>query len=136
MQITREFAKYQLIPVHFAQANVAASQTNVQLKDSSGQVEGLSMPFAGEVLSIAIDLSAAATAGSLTVGVTNGGTENATTTQTITTAAAKTAIFPRGTMTFVAGDKLGVEITSSGTWDATTADMSVTVLVALAVEGV
>lgn len=136
MQITREFAKYQLVPIVFSQANVAASQTNVQIKDCSGQVDGLSMPFAGEVLSIAVDLSAAATAGTLTVGVTNGGTENATTTQTIATAAAKTAIFPRGTMTFVAGDKLGVEVTTSGTWDATTADMSITVLVALTVEGV
>jgi len=136
MQITREFAKYQLVPVTFAQANVAASQTNVQLKDASGQVEGLSMPFAGEVLSIAIDLTAAATAGSLTVGVTNGGTEAAATTQTITTATAAVKAFPRGTMLFAAGDKLGVEITSSATWDGITADLVVTVLVALAVEGV
>jgi hypothetical protein len=136
MQITREFAKYQLVPLTFAQANVAASQTNVQLKDASGQVEGLSMPFAGEVLAICVDLTAAATAGSLTVGVTNGGTEATATTQTITTAAAATKAFPRGTMTFVAGDKLGVEITTNASWDAITADMAVTVLVALAVEGV
>lgn len=134
MQITREFAKYQLVPVAFAQANVAATQTNVQLL--SDGVEGVSMPFAGEVLAIAVDLSAAATAGSLTVGVTKGGTENATTTQTITTETAKTAIFPRGTMTFVAGDKLGAEITTSGTWDATTAELSVKVFVSLTVEGV
>ena len=136
MQITREFAKYQLIPLTFAQANVAADQTNVQLKDATGQVEGLSMPFGGEVLSIAIDTSAAATAGSLAVGVTKGGTENASTTQTITTATAAVKAFPRGTMLFSAGDKLGVEITTNSTWDGTTADLAVTVLVALAVEGV
>lgn len=136
MQITREFAKYQLVPMTFFQANVAASQTNVQLKDATNQAEGLSMPFAGEVVSIAIDTTVAATAGSLTVGVTNGGTEAAATTQTITTATAATKAFPRGTMLFAAGDKLGVEITSSATWDGTTADLVVTVLVALAVEGI
>jgi hypothetical protein len=136
VQITREFAKYQLIPLTFAQANVAASQTDVQLKDASGQVEGLSMPFAGEVLAVSVDLTAAATAGSLAVGVTKGGTEAAATVQTLTTAAAATKAFPRGTMTFAAGDKLGVEITTAAAWDATTADMAVTVLVALAVEGV
>jgi hypothetical protein len=136
MQITREFAKYQLIPVTFFQANVAADQTDAQIKDASGQVEGLSMAFAGEVLAVSVDLSAAATAGSLAVGVTKGGTEAAATVQTLTTAAAATKAFPRGTMTFAAGDKLGVEITTSATWDGTTADLVVTVLVALAVEGV
>lgn len=134
MQITREFAKYQMLNVNFAQANVAASQTNVQVLHHG--VEGVSMPFAGEVLAIAVDLSAAATAGTLTVGVTKGGTETAATTQTITTATAKTAIFPRGTMTFVAGDKLGAEITTDAGWDATTAELSVEVFVALTVEGV
>lgn len=134
MQITREFAKYQLLPLTFAQDNVADSQTNVQLLANG--VEGISMPFAGEVLALVVDLSAAASAGSLTVGVTKGGTENATTTQTITTAAAKTAVFPRGTMPFVAGDKLGVEITTSASWDGTSSELAVQVLVALAVEGV
>jgi hypothetical protein len=134
MQITREFAKYQMLSVVLSQANVAASQTNVQLL--SAGVEGVSMPFAGEVLAIGIDLSAAATAGELSVGATKGGTENAATTQTITTATAKTAIFPRGTMTFVAGDKLGAEITTSAGWDATTAELCVNLFVSLTVEGV
>ena len=31
MQITREFAKYQLVTIPFALANVPASQTDVQL---------------------------------------------------------------------------------------------------------
>lgn len=134
MQITREFAKYQLVPLAFAQANVAASQTNVQIL--SDGVEGVSMPFAGEVLAIAVDTSAAATAGSLAVGVTKGGTENATTTQTLTTGTAAVKAFPRGTMPFVAGEKLGVEITTDASWDATTAELSVKVFVAFAVEGV
>jgi len=136
MQITREFAKYQLVTLSFGVANLSASQTDVQIKDATGQVEGISMPFAGELLAISIDTTAAATAGELTVGATKGGTENASTTQTITTATAATNAFARGTATFVAGDKLGVEITTSADWDATTADLSVQLLVALAVEGV
>jgi hypothetical protein len=136
VQITREFAKYQLVPVTFSLANVPASQTDLQLKDASGQVEGITMPFAGEVVALVADLSAAATAGELAIGVTKGGTEVAATTQTITTATAARKAFPRGTATFAAGDKLGVEITTSGTWDGTTADLAVQVLVALAVEGV
>jgi len=136
MQITREFAKYQLVTLSFGVANLSASQTDVQIKDATGQVEGISMPFAGELLAISVDTTAAATAGELTVGATKGGTENASTTQTITTATAATKAFARGTATFVAGDKLGVEITTSADWDATTADLSVQLLVALAVEGV
>ena len=136
MQITREFAKYQLVTLSFGVANLSASQTDVQIKDATGQVEGISMPFAGELLAVSVDTTAAATAGSLTVGATKGGTENASTTQTITTATAATKAFARGTATFVAGDKLGVEITTSADWDATTADLSVQLLVALAVEGV
>ncbi len=136
MQITREFAKYQLVTIPFAQTNVAASQTDVQLKDASGQVEGVSMPFAGEVVAIGADLSAAGTAGSLTIGATKGGTENAATTMTITTQSAAVKTLPRGTMRFVAGDKLGVEITTNASWEPITADLVVVLYVALAVEGV
>lgn len=136
MQITRELGKYQIVPVTFALANVAASQTNVQLKDASGQVEGITMPFAGQVVAIAADLSAAATAGSLTVGATIGGTEAAATTQTITTQTTKHAAIKRDAVTFAAGDLIGVEITSSGTWDGTTADLVVTVFVALTLDGI
>lgn len=136
MQITREFAKYQLVTLSFGVANLAADQTDVQIKDATGQVEGISMPFAGEVVAIVVDTTAAATAGELTVGATKGGTEVEATTQTITTATAATKAFPRGTATFSAGDKLGVEISTAATWDATTADLSVQLLVALAVEGI
>lgn len=136
MQITREFSKYQLVTLNFFQSNVAASQTNVQLNDVSNTNDGLTMPFDGEVVAMGIDLSAAATAGELAVGVTKGGTENASTTQTLTTAAADTAAFPRDTMPFAAGDKLGVEITTSASWNGTTSDLAVVVYVALAVEGI
>lgn len=136
MQITREFSKHQVIPVVFAQANVAADQTNVQLKDASGQVDGVTMPFDGVIVALALDLSAAATAGNLTVGVTINGTESATTTQTVTTGTAARAVFDRDDVRFVAGDKLGVEITTSATWNGITADLAAVVFAALAVEGI
>lgn len=136
MQITREFSKHQVIPVVFAQANVAADQTDVQLKDASGQVDGVTMPFAGQIVALALDLSAAATAGELTVGVTINGTENATTTQTVTTGTAARVLFDRDAVGFAAGDKIGVEITTNSTWDGLTADLAVNVFAALAVEGI
>ena len=136
MQITREFSKHQVVPVVFGVANLAADQTDVQLKDSTGQVEGVSMPFGGVIVGLSIDTTAAATAGELTVGVTKGGTEVAATTQTITTATASTAVFDRIAVPFAAGDKIGVEISTTAAWDATTADLSVTVFCALAVAGI
>lgn len=136
MQITRELAKYQVIPFQFFQANVAASQTAVALKDSSNQVTGISMPFAGEVIAVSANLSSAATAGTLTASVTIGGTADADTATAITTQTAKSTVIPRGYTSFVAGDLLGVKITSSGTWDGTTADLVVTVLVAVALDGI
>jgi len=136
MQITREFSKYQIIPVTFGQANVAASQTDVQLKDATNGVEGVTMAFPGLIVGLTVDLSAASTGGQLTVGVTINGTEVAATTQTITTATAVRAIFDRDAVQFAAGDKLGVEITTNAGWTPETAELAVTVLAALAVSGI
>lgn len=136
MQITREFAKYQVVPVTFFQANVAASQSAVALKESTNQNTGITMPFAGQVVAVVANLSAAATAGTLTVSATVGGTADTDTATAITTETAKSTVVPRDKTAFVAGDVLGVKITTSGTWDGTTADLTVTVFVALAVEGI
>lgn len=136
MQITRELAKGQVVVHKFFLANVPASQTDVQLKESSGQVEGLSLPFDGEILAITADLSAAGSAGTLAVGATIDGTEDTDTTVTFTTQTARSLKVPRGKAKFVAGQKLGVEITSSGTWDGTTADLAVCVYVQLDLVGV
>jgi hypothetical protein len=136
MQITREFSKYQVIPVTFGQANVAASQTDVQLKDATNGVEGVTMAFPGIIVGLTVDLSAASTGGQLTVGVTINGTEVAATTQTITTATAARAIFDRDAVKFAAGDKLGVEITTNAGWTPETAELAVNVLAALAVSGI
>lgn len=136
MQVIREFSKYQVVPINFGAANLAASQTDVQLKDGSGQVEGVSMPFSGQIVAFAVDITSAASAGTMTVGVTKGGTEIAATTQTFTTQTSKGVVFIRDSIPFAAGDKLGVEITTDASWNATTADLSALVYVALNVEGI
>jgi hypothetical protein len=94
------------------------------------------MPFDGEILAICADLSAAATAGELSVGATINGTEQAVSTLLFATQVARSAKVARAGARFVAGDKLGVEVTTSGTWNGTTADLAVVVYVQLNLEGV
>lgn len=136
--IIKHTSKGQLVAYTFTQDALAASQTDVQLGigDPSPAVTGYELPFQGDVVALAWTTSAAATAGTLTIGVTNAGTENATTTQTVTTATNGTAVFPRGSVHLQAGDSLGAEITTDGSWDAITADLSVVVYVLHELEGI
>lgn len=142
MQIERIVSRGQLCSFRFMQDNVAASQTDVQLavaevaSAAGNVVDGVTMPFAGEIVAITADVSTAAGAGTLTVGATIGGTEKADPTLSITTQATRRDTCPRGTATFNAGDVLGAEITTDGSWDATTSDLVVTVFVLLYVEGI
>lgn len=143
MQIERITARGQLVPLTFHQNAVAASQTNAQLPlvetsatSSSTDNDEYVMPFDGEIVAISAEVSAAATAGSLTIGATIDGTEAADPTLSITTATEAWDTCPRGTAQFAAGDRIGAEITTSGTWDATTADLAVVVWVLLYVEGI
>jgi hypothetical protein len=135
-------ARGQVLPFVFVQDALAASQTDVQIniQEVSGgmalAVSELSMPWAGRVVGISVNTSAAATAGSLTVGATIDGTEQTASTQTLTTATAASAVFAQTAVPFAAGQKLGVEITTSGTWDAVTADLAVVVYVLLDCQGV
>jgi hypothetical protein len=132
----------QVVALTFMQDNVAASQSNVQLpiaqvaSAAENVIDGYAMPWAGTIIGISAVVSTAATAGSLTVGPTVNGTEAADPTLSITTAASATDTATRGTATFVAGDVIGAEITSSGTWDATSSDLGVTVWVLVDVTGV
>lgn len=139
-QIERVIAKGQLVAFTFGQDALAASQTDVQLPvvmgEASQAVTGYTMPFDGEIVAICADLSVAATAGSLTVGATVGGTEKTDPTLSITTETTKSDKALRNTALFSAGDVLGAEITTSGTWDGTTADLAVTVYVLLHIEGI
>lgn len=131
----------QIVPFLFAQDAVAASQTDVQLNiievasAAALAIDGISMPWAGSVVGISVNLSAAATAGQMTVGVTLDGTEQAATVQTITTATAATAVFNQAAVRFAAGAKLGAEITTNGAWDGTSADLAVFVYVLLDCQG-
>lgn len=116
----------------FYDADVAASQTDAQLKlAGSASAEGIVMPKAGYVIGLTGTLSAAATAGSLTVGVSIDGTEETTTTQTVTTGQEISATFDTigHAIRFEAGEQVGVEITTSADWDATTADLDAQVWV-------
>lgn len=139
-QIERVIAKGQLVSYTFGQDALAASQTDVQLPVAIGEasqaVTGYTMPFDGEIVAITADLSAAGSAGTLTVGATVGGTEKTDPTLSITTETTKSDKALRGTAVFSAGDILGAEITTDGSWNGTTADLAVTVYVLLHIEGV
>lgn len=142
MQIDRTIAKGQLVPLVFMQDALAASQTDVQLliaevaSAASNAIDGYVMPFAGEIVAVTARLSAAATAGTLTVGPTVNGTEKTDPTLSITTAVSASDTAVRGTSTFVAGDLIGAEITTGGTWDGTTTDLGVVVWVLLYLDGI
>jgi len=115
----------------FTDENVAASQTDAQLVLLAG-LDGVVMPKAGYVIGMTGSLSAAATAGSLTVGVSIDGTEDSDTTQTVTTGQEINATFKVDDgIRFTAGQQIGVEITTSSdpAWDGTTADLAVWVWV-------
>lgn len=143
MQIERITSRGQLVALTFHQNAVAASQTNAQLPlvetsatTSSTDNDEYVMPFDGEIVAVSAELSAAATAGTLTVGATIDGTEAADPTLSVTTGTEAWDTCPRGTAQFAAGDRIGAEITTSGTWDATTADLAVVVWVLVNVEGI
>lgn len=142
MQIERITARGQLVPLVFMQDAVAASQTDVQLPiaevtaGAGNGIAGYVMPFDGEIVGISWLLSAAGTTGTFTIGATIGGTENATSTQTVGTAASGRAKFRRGTIPFSAGNEIGAEITTGGTWDGTSSDLGVVVWVLLYVDGI
>lgn len=143
-QIERTISKGQLVGLVFGQADVAASQTDVQLSvaavdnasDDQLAVDGYVMPFEGEIVGISARLSAAATAGTLTIGPTVNGTEKTDPTLSITTEQSARDTATRGTAAFAAGDLIGAEITTGGTWDGTSADLSVVVWVLLHLEGI
>lgn len=113
------------------QDNVAASQTAVVLALPSTRTE-VPMVTGGSVIGIVVYSNAARAAGTLTVDATINGTVtglqavlDGTNTQTDTGTQAV------GTDTFTAGQRIGVKITTDGSWAPTTADIDVAVLVSL-----
>lgn len=142
MQIERLIAKGQLVPLTFMQDAVAASQTDVQLPiaevnaGAGNGIVGYIVPFAGEIVAVTWNLTAAGTAGSFTIGPTVGGTEQASLTQTVGTAASGRGSVLRGSVPFAAGAEIGAEITTNGSWDGTSADLCVVVWVLLYIDGI
>jgi hypothetical protein len=141
-QVERIIAKGQLVPLVFMQDAVAASQTDVPLSiaevDSATNiaVDGYVAPFEGEIVAVTARLSAAASAGSLTIGPTINGTGRTDPALAITTAQSAWDTAPRGTATFAAGDLIGAEITTDSSWNGTAADLAVVVWVLLHLEGI
>ncbi|NIT59330.1 MAG: hypothetical protein GWN00_24840 [Aliifodinibius sp.] len=117
-------------PYQFWQQNVAASQSAVAINASISTNSEYTMELDGSVIGIAIASNAARTAGTLTVDATVNGT--ATSLQAILDGSNTTYHYatqlPEAD-TFSAGDRLGVDITTDGSWTPTTADIVVTVIV-------
>lgn len=130
-QITLDTSKGQLVPFIFGQDALAAGQSDVQLPavmcEASSAVDGYAMPFKFDVVAISASLSAAGSAGTLTLGATIGGTEDADTTLTITTGTELYKVIPRGKASGAAGARLGCELTTDGSWNGTSADLVVTI---------
>lgn len=142
MQIDRIIAKGQLVPLTYMQDAVAASQTDVQLPiaevtaGAGNAIVGYIMPFAGEIVGMSWQLTAAGTTGAFTIGPTVSGTEKTALTATVGTSTTGRPIVSRGTVPFLAGDEIGAEITTAAGWDGTAADLCVVVWVLLYVEGI
>lgn len=140
MAITRDTSKGQLVAYVFGQADIQDSQTNVQMvnADPGAATLGYCTPFAGEVVGVAWNLSAAFSAGVLTVGASFNGTEDADTTTNVVMATdvAGYKRVPRGLGKFAAGTVIGCEYTTDGNVEANTVDVTVTIYCLLYLEGV
>lgn len=116
----------------WTQDNAAAAQTDAVLVLNAGVRTEVTMPRGGHVVGISIRSNAARSAGTLTVEPTINGTKvglqgvlNGTDTQT------DTARQDPGVDTFTAGQRIGVKLTTDGSWAPTTADVDVAVEVIL-----
>lgn len=115
---------------HFWQQNVLASQSDVAIKASISTNNEYTMELEGSIIGIAVASNAARSAGTLTVDVTING--SATGLQAVLDGTNTTYHYATQipeTDTFSAGDRLGVDYTTDGSWAPTTADIVVTVTV-------
>lgn len=139
-QITLDTSKGQLVGYVFGQDALAAGQTDVQLPtaiaEGSQANAGYTMPFGGDIVAVAAQLSAAGSANNITVGATVNGTENTATTISITTEVNKSLAVGRGRAPIAAGAELGCELTTHASWNGTAADLVVVVYVLHYMEGI
>jgi hypothetical protein len=119
------------MPLHFQQDNVAASQSAVALPVcGTSAVNEIEMPWAGSIVGISVLSNDARTADTLTVDATINGTVTglqAALDGTNTTHHSATQA--KDTDAFVAGDRVGVKITTGASWTPVTADIVVVVFV-------
>lgn len=138
--ISHEFSKFQLVPLNFGQDTVAASQSAVALQsvicEASQTNTGYCMPFNYDIVAVSFVLSAAGTAGVFTIDPTIGGTAKTSARLTVGTSAGNYQRTNREKVRGVAGDIIGVKITTDGSWDGTSSDLGVTVWVVLHVGGI
>jgi len=140
-QMERIIAKGQLVPLTFTQDAVADAQAAVAMNTTEVAATvltatGYTMPFEYEIVAISIFSDSARTAGTLTVDATINGTVTglqAVLNATDTTKAK--GVQQRGLDVGVAGDAVGVKLTTSS-WTPVTADISVVVWVLLHLDGV
>lgn len=124
-----------MVRLSFMQDNLAASQTDVALvvaevnAGAGNAVDAAVMPWPGSIVAVAARTSAAATADTLTITPTLSGTKQSAPVLSITTLQLARGTVPVGQTPFVAGELVGVKITTGGTWDGTTADLLVDVYV-------
>jgi hypothetical protein len=131
-------SKWQMTAIEFGQVNVAANQNAVALTVgglASGAV-GKTQVFDGQVVGLSLNLTAAASAGQLTAQVTVNGTVKATAQLVVTTAAKAYARIPRDAVRFVAGDVIGVKLTTNSGWNGTTSGLDVTVDLLSSLDGI
>lgn len=142
-QIERVIAKGQLVPLIFSQDAVADSQSAVAMNIiETGATSGTLgtqeyvIPWDFEVVGISVVSDSARTAGTLTVDATiNGTVTGLQGALDATNTLRDTGTQIRGSDVAVAGDRVGVKLTTSS-WTPTAADVVVTVWVLVSLEGI
>jgi hypothetical protein len=141
MQINNTLSKHQLVGLNFSQASCAANQAAVALYTQEVDATvldnvGYTMPWAGEIIGVTVNVSAAGSAGSLTVVPTIDTTACTDPSAAVTTAVKESDTCKRGTNPFAAEAVIGAKITTSADWNGTTSDLQVTVWVLLNISGI
>jgi hypothetical protein len=139
--IQRSTSRGQLVHFDFGQDAVAANQSDVELPavgpEEGGTIDsGYTVPWSGEIVGVSFNLTAGGSAGSLSIGATIDGTEDADTTLTVTTATADYKRISRNRAQFSAGQRIGAEISTTNDWNGTSADLSVRVWALVYLEGI
>ncbi len=113
------------------QDNAAANQSAVALLLEGGNRAETVMVRAGALIGVTLYLNAVLISGSIAAEVTLDGTGTGLTATINTGVALATTTQTAGADTFTAGQRIGVKLTTSADWAATTTDLTVGVLVDL-----